>query len=66
MRARRGAECSSTLSSASTLDGGEWSRLHPGHFTLGKRPSTHFTGDWVGPRASMNNCEIFVLGLSSP
>jgi len=32
----------------SPLDGGEWSALHPCHFTLGKDPPVP-TGIWMSP-----------------
>jgi hypothetical protein len=32
----------------SALDGGEWSALYPGLFTLGKNPPVP-TGVWMGP-----------------
>ena len=35
---------------------GGWLALRPGHFTLGKRPVTHYTGGWVGPRAGLEGC----------
>jgi hypothetical protein len=38
----------------SALDGGVWLASHSGRFTLGERaPSTHLTGDWVGPRTGL-------------
>jgi hypothetical protein len=40
----------------SALDGGGWSAPRPGRCTPGKRPSTHCTGGWVGPRASLDGC----------
>jgi hypothetical protein len=42
--------------SISALDGGEWSASRPGRaFTPGERtPGTHWTGDWVGPRAGLD------------
>jgi hypothetical protein len=44
--------CSSTHSLTSALDGGEWSVSHSGRFTSREgAPGTHWTGDWVGPRA---------------
>jgi hypothetical protein len=40
---------------ASALDGGEWSALRPGRFTLRERaPGTHWIGGWVGPRAFLD------------
>jgi hypothetical protein len=42
----------------SALAGGEWSDSHPGRFTPGKRaPGTHWIGDWVGPRAGLDDVE---------
>ena len=46
----------STLSLTSALDGRECLTPRPGRFTPGKRPGTHFTVDWVGPRAGMDGC----------
>jgi hypothetical protein len=38
----------------SELNGGEWSILRPGRFTLGERASgTHWIGGWVGPRVGL-------------
>ena len=28
----------------------------PAAIPLGKRPGTHFTGGWVGPRAGLDGC----------
>jgi hypothetical protein len=40
---------------APSLDGGVWSASHSGRFTLMETaPSTYRTGDWVGPRASLD------------
>jgi len=37
------------------LDGGELSTSCPSHFTPRERsPNTHWIGDWVGPRASLD------------
>jgi hypothetical protein len=37
------------------LDGGEWSVSPRPRFTPGERtPGTHWTGGWVGPRASLD------------
>jgi hypothetical protein len=39
----------------SALDGGEWSTLHTSYFAPGERaPDTHWIGDWVGPRATLD------------
>jgi hypothetical protein len=45
---------SSTHSSTSALDGGEWSASRPGRYTTSERdPGTHWIG-WVGPRAVLD------------
>jgi len=37
------------------LDGGEWLASCPSHFTHGEGSlGTHWTGDWVGPRAGLD------------
>jgi hypothetical protein len=36
-----------------SLVGGEWSASRPGRFT----PGTHCVGDWVDPRAGMDDVE---------
>jgi hypothetical protein len=37
---------------------GEWSASCTGHFTPRKTaPSTHWIGEWVAPRTSLNNVE---------
>jgi hypothetical protein len=39
----------------SALAGGEWSASCPARFTpVGKGPSTHWIGDWVDPRAGLD------------
>ena len=38
------------------VDGGGWSAPRPGRFTPQKRPGTHCTGGWVGPRAGVDGC----------
>jgi len=45
---------SSTLSLTSTLDGVAGECHSPATLLPGKRPSTHCTQSWVGPRASLN------------
>ena len=47
---------SSSLTSA--LDGEGWSTPHPGRFTSRERPGTHCIGGWVGPRASLDGCDL--------
>jgi hypothetical protein len=40
----------------SALAGGEWSASRLGRFTSAERaPGTHWIGDWVGPRASLDD-----------
>jgi hypothetical protein len=40
------------------LLGGEWSASRPGRFTPREMvPDTHWTGDWVGPRVSLDAAE---------
>jgi hypothetical protein len=42
----------------SALAGGEWSASRPSRFTPGERaPSTHWIGDWVNPRAGLDDVE---------
>jgi len=36
------------------IEGGEWSAAHPSHTLPLERPSTHFTGGWVGSRAGLD------------
>jgi hypothetical protein len=38
-----------------SLNGGEWSASHPGHFTRGQRdPGIHCIGRWVDPRSGLD------------
>ena len=47
-------EANSTLSLTSALDGVKWTMPRPRRFIpRGKRPGTHRTGGWVGPRAGL-------------
>jgi hypothetical protein len=40
------------------LDGGNLSASHPSRFTLRERATgTHWTGDWVDPRTSLDAVE---------
>jgi len=54
------------------LEGGERSGSHPAILYPQERPSTHCTGGWVGPRASLDRCGKSrshwdsILGPSSP
>jgi hypothetical protein len=46
---------SSTHSSTSALDRGEWSASRPGRFTPRESaPGAHWIGGWVGPRAVLD------------
>jgi len=36
------------------LEGGEWSAARPDALYPRERPGTYFTGEWVGPRASLD------------
>ena len=47
---------SSTLSLTSVLDGVGGQRYGPAVLPSGKRPGTHCTGGWVGPRAGLDGC----------
>jgi hypothetical protein len=47
---------SSTLSVSLATDEGGRSRSHPSCCTPEKRPNTHCTRCWVGPRASLDRC----------
>ena len=44
------------LSLTSALDGNGGQRHAPVALLPGKRPGTHCTGGWVGPRASLDGC----------
>jgi hypothetical protein len=42
----------------SALAGGEWSASRPGRFTpREKAPGTHWIGDWVDPRAGLDDMD---------
>jgi hypothetical protein len=45
-----------TLSLTSAIDGVSVQRHVPAALTPGKKPGTHFTGGWVGPRAGVGVC----------
>jgi len=47
---------SPNLSLTSALDGVDHQCHAPTALLQGKRPSTHYTGGWVGPRASPDGC----------
>jgi hypothetical protein len=42
----------------SALQAGQWPASRPSGFTCRERaPTTHYTGDWVGPRAALDTGE---------
>ena len=47
---------SPSLSWPRRLDGDGWSASRPGPLYPRKRPGTHCTGGWVGPRAGLEGC----------
>jgi hypothetical protein len=48
----------------SALDISEWSASHPGRFASAERiPGIHWTGGWVGPKASLDAAEESLLLL---
>ena len=47
---------SSSLSLISALNGGGWSKPRPEPLYPRERPSTHYIGGWVDPRAVLDNC----------
>jgi hypothetical protein len=47
---------STSLSLTSALDGVGGQRHAPAALPTGKRPGTHCTEDWVGPRAGQDKC----------
>ena len=55
-KAHRGSRYSCTLSLTSALDGVGGQGHAPAALPPGKRPGTHCTGGWVGPRAGMDGC----------
>jgi hypothetical protein len=59
--------CSPILSLTSALDGGGGGQRHAlSVLPLGKRPATHCTGDWVGPRAGLDGCGKYRLHTEIP
>jgi hypothetical protein len=46
-------------------NGGVWSASHSGRFTPRKTPDTHYTGGWVGTRASMYDFGEVKISFSS-
>ena len=57
MKAKRGSRGIDTLFNLGGRGGG-WPTLRPGYFTTERRPVTHSTGGWVGPRAIPTCAEI--------
>jgi hypothetical protein len=54
----RGADVEVHISLTSALVGGEWSALRPSCFTQGEIAlDIHYTGNWVGARASLDHIE---------
>jgi hypothetical protein len=49
----------------SALHCGEWPTLCAGRFTLGRAPTGHRRGGWMGPRASLDGSEKRYLVLLS-
>jgi hypothetical protein len=45
---------------------GEWSTARPTALYPRERPGTHFTGGWVGPRASLDSGKSHPTGIRSP
>ena len=45
---------------------GEWSAARPGTLYARKRPGTHFTGSWVGPRADLEGGKSHIHRYSIP
>ena len=45
-----------TLSLTSAVDGVGGQHYNPAALPSGKRPLTHFTVGWVGPRAGLDGC----------
>jgi hypothetical protein len=50
----------STLSLTASLDRGGWLTPRPGRLPPGKGAGTQYIGDWVGPRAGLEECEKFL------
>jgi hypothetical protein len=68
MKAYGGFDVGVHIFLTSVPDGGEWSASRPSRFTPGERaPNTHWIGDWVDPRAGLDNMEkrkfLTLLGL---
>jgi hypothetical protein len=58
MNAYGGSACIDPLFLNLGSSGGEWSASRPCHFTPRERPpGTHWIGDWVGPRAGLDDAE---------
>jgi len=48
-----------------TLEGGEGSESRPGRSLPPKRPGTHSTGGWVGPKAGLDRKNLVPTGIRS-
>jgi len=55
-KAKRGSRYISTLYIISALDGVCGQNHAPVALPPGKRPGTHCTGGWVGPRSGLDGC----------
>ena len=70
--AHRGSRGRALLFLTTALEGGEGSASRPGCSLPRKRPGTHSTGTWVGPRAGLDRCgksrphRDSIPGLSNP
>jgi hypothetical protein len=53
MKAYGGVDVQLHIFLTSALAGDEWSASRPGRFT----PGTHWIGDWVNPRAGLDDAE---------
>jgi hypothetical protein len=58
MKAYGGVDVQIHIFLTSALAGGEWSASHPCRFNPGERaPVTHLIGDWVYPKAGLDDME---------
>jgi len=63
MQAKVGVEVQSALRVNSTLYVGGWLTLHSDRFTLWNKLGPQCTGGWVGFRAHLDRCRIFLPTL---
>jgi hypothetical protein len=58
MKAYGGVDVYIHIFLTSALAGGEWSTSRPGRFICGERaPGTHWIGDWMDPKAGLDEVE---------